>query len=174
MWDEILEPIHYLQKNPKIMLGLVLTFLILIAMTFAKTIMQWHQDFSKPEVITTSVEVADNTSINLIAELPNRHLFGQALAADDFLPVTSLQLHLTGIIRDDNVHKSQAIIAAANEAGKIYAVGDELTSGIKIYAINDDGIVLEHSGHLEKLPLVRNQLTFQDPPKSLWNDQSSA
>jgi type II secretory pathway component PulC len=147
------------------------SFLVLYAV--GNTLFNWHADYvldSMP-VATVSAESAASAEATLIAALPSQHIFGwQSNEDTDFLPITNLQLHLTGVLKDANDNSSQVIISEAGQPGKIYGVGDVLTDGIKIYGISDDGIVLEHGGRLEKLPLDRPRLQFQDKPNSLWQD----
>jgi type II secretory pathway component PulC len=143
--------------------GLLVTYAVL------STLFSWYGDFKTPQTQPKDAHLASmNTEAQLITELPKQHLFGQAEGDDAFLPITSLQLRLTGILKDVGDKHSKVIIAEGEQPGKVYAVGDTLLSGIVINAINDDGIVLEHSGRLEKLPLTREALAFQDAPKTLW------
>ena len=84
------------------------------------------------------------------------------------LPVTSLQIRLIGVIKSTPDTFSRVIISESNQPGKIYSVGDSLpSSGVKIYAITAEGVILDNSGRLEKLPLQRTPLMFQGMPKSL-------
>jgi type II secretion system protein C len=174
MLEELFAPLFLTRRGRQLgwaMLGLasILLLYTLVSMLFA-----WHSDFviSKNQPMASArTEDAASAEATLIAGLPTAHLFGMQADEDtDFLPVTSLQLHLTGVIKDTEDNTSKVIISEAGQPGKIYSVGDALTTGIKIYSINEDGIVLEHSGRLEKLPLVRSKLQFQDKPKALWQD----
>jgi type II secretory pathway component PulC len=174
MLEELFAPLFFTHRGRQLgwaMLGLagILLLYTLVSMLFA-----WHADFviSKNQPAAGAhTEDAASAEATLIAGLPAAHLFGMQADEDtDFLPVTSLQLHLTGVIKDTEDNTSKVIISEAGQPGKIYSVGDALTTGIKIYSINEDGIVLEHSGRLEKLPLVRGKLQFQDKPKALWQD----
>jgi type II secretory pathway component PulC len=174
MLEELFAPLFLTARGRQLgwaMLGLAGMLLIytLVSMLFA-----WHADFVISQgqtAISSHAEDVASAETTLIAGLPAAHLFGMQADEDtDFLPITSLQLHLTGIIKDTEDNVSKVIISEAGQPGKIYSVGDALTTGIKIYSISEDGIVLEHGGRLEKLPLVRAKLQFQDKPKALWQD----
>jgi type II secretory pathway component PulC len=173
--EELLAPLFLTHRGRQIGLGVVALFSVLLFFSVIGTLYTWHADavIMHDQLATTAsgLDVADAEAA-LIARLPQQHIFG---AADDsdFLPITSLQLHLTGIIKDSSDQTSKIIVSEAGQPGKVYSVGDMLTSGIKIYSINEDGVVLEHSGRLEKLPLTRMRLQFQEKPKALWEEQNN-
>lgn len=169
MFEEILNPLFFTEKGRYLSLAALTVAGLLLLSSVLDTFSTWHSDFvlahAKPVMATN---LSDETGA-LIASIPQAHLFGES-ASGDLLPITSLQLHLTGIVKMTQALLSRAIISEAGKSGKLYAVGDTLLAGIKIYAINDDNIVLERGGHLEKLPLTRAHLLFQDRPKSLWSN----
>ncbi|MDR3492518.1 MAG: type II secretion system protein N [Gammaproteobacteria bacterium] len=169
MFEEFSTQMFATQRGRQVGLALsILLSVILLTMLFT-TFSTWYSDFllTQRKVVTTAAPVTDEVSL-AISQIPTLHLFGMSSEADAaFLPITSLQLHLTGIIKVYPDNLSKAIISEAGQPGKVYAVGDVLTAGIKISAVNDNGVVLEHGGRLEKLPLARSVLSFQDAPKSL-------
>jgi type II secretory pathway component PulC len=173
MAEEFLAPLFFTHRGRQAGWAMLALTGLLLLYTVVSQVAAWHADY----VITQNASVASaaapdggSTEAKLIAELPEEHLFGQANEDTDFLPITSLQLHLTGIIKDSEDNASKVIISEAGQPGKIYSIGDALTEGIKIYSINEDGAVLEHGGRLEKLPLARTRLQFQEKPKALWQD----
>jgi len=140
---------------------------LLLALYFA--IMNVKSDFKlthKKVTPLAQVVSVDNKTQRLIAALPSAHLFGQKAEASDYIPITSLSLHLTGIIKV-NEGISKAIISNAGKVGMVYGVGDKLPGGIRVHLIDKTGVVLENVGHLEKLPLLRPALTFQPLPPAL-------
>ena len=174
MVEELLAPLFYTHRGRQAGWAALALASVFLAYTVVSMFYDWHADYvltqAKPASQAAEVDVA-TAEATMIAALPTQHLFGWQPDEDTaFLPITSLQLHLTGIIKDTEDNVSKVIISEAGQSGKIYSVGDALTEGIKIYSINEDGIVLEHSGRLEKLPLVRSRLQFQDKPKALWQD----
>lgn len=126
---------------------------------------QWYQDWVLAhQAINQSTNLPQDESAKLIAELPNAHLFGQNFTASGDVPVTSLQLRVTGIVKidtEDNDVISKAYISVSGKPSKIYQTGDRLPDGVKIYAITDDTVILENEGRLEKLPLPREKLIFK-------------
>ncbi|MDR3478889.1 MAG: type II secretion system protein N [Gammaproteobacteria bacterium] len=169
LFEDKLAPLLNTEKGRHLAIATLLLASLILLLTLIEVLMTWHADYviSEHKPPFTNTEDASEMMQEMIARIPSQHLFGQS-ADDDFLPITSLQLHLTGIIQVPESNLSRAIISEGGQSGKIFNVGDELTSGIKIYAINPDSVVLEHAGHLEKLPLSRSKLLFQEMPKPLW------
>jgi type II secretory pathway component PulC len=167
---EMLAPIISSEKGRYVSLGVLALAAALVLIALFNTFSTWYGDFRlSQQHPTTLAALNDNEEAGLIANIPDQHLFGQQSVEDtDFLPVTSLQLRLTGVIIQAHNNLSRVIISEGGQPGKIYSIGEEVAAGIKINAINDDGIVLEHGGHFEKLPLARTGLTFNDKPQTIW------
>lgn len=90
------------------------------------------------------------------------HLFGIANQAPvQAAPIeakkTHLKLTLRGVFAANDPTKAMAIIA--NERGKeqVYRKGDTIFSGVKLYAVYPDKVILERSGNFESLSLPRNE-----------------
>ncbi|MES2218075.1 MAG: type II secretion system protein N [Pseudomonadota bacterium] len=167
--EELYAPIFLSERSRYAGIITFVAVVLLVAYAVVSTLCSWYGDFKAPQALPKDTHIASvNTEAQLITELPKQHLLGLAEGDDAFLPITSLQLRLTGILKDAGDKHSKVIIAEGEQPGKVYTVGDTLLSGIVINAINEDGIVLEHSGRLEKLPLMREALAFQDAPKTLW------
>lgn len=155
------------------LIALVVTSLLLFS-AMIQTPLNWHSDIkltkakSVIEVIPASSQTPD-----YVKQIPEWHLFGNATKVDDttVLPVTSLQLRLIGIVQSIPEKYSSVIVSEANQAGKVYLVGDVLPVGVKVNAIIEDGVILENAGRLEKLPLQRQPLSFQGLPKKLLRDE---
>jgi type II secretory pathway component PulC len=171
MMEELLAPLLLTERGRKTGFALILILGCVLFLSVINVLKTWYDDFhlaKNPVANVISVNDEMDKQTQLIAEIPSTHIFGLATEADDFLPITSLQLRLTGIIKNTETTQSKVIVSEAGRPGVVYGMGDTLTSGIKINAINVDGIVLEHEGRLEKLPLVRTPLQFQETPTSLW------
>lgn len=143
--------------------GIAISLAILVCLTLLYTAWQWYADwlFAHQAIeLAPPPAVTDTTAtMNII---PEAHLFGQTLSGD--MPITSLQLRVTGIIKveaEQNSALSKAMISIAGQPSKIYRVGDILPLGVKIYGITQDAVVLENDGRLEKLPLPRPPLHFR-------------
>jgi type II secretory pathway component PulC len=163
-----------LERHKRVSLSVGLLLIVVMFYHLVTALIAVRDDFSilsaKPQV-TQHLAMGDQTN-HLIANIPNQHIFGiKALAStSNYIPITSLQLHLSGIMKVGNSQLSKAIISEAGKRGQIYGVGDKLPSGISINAVDQTGVVLENDGHLEKLPLARSTLSFQSKPDSLWNN----
>jgi len=151
----------------KLLLITMIVLFIAVFITAVYSIWQWrndwilaHQSTATPPVFTKS-----NQDENIINTLPDRHLFGKSASPSlTNVPISSLQLSVTGIIKM-NDGQSKVSISRAGAPSKIYKVGDVVTSGVKIYDITADTIVLENDGRMEKLPMVREKLQFK--PRAL-------
>lgn len=146
---------------------------LLFLTALIKAPLTWYSDstLTKAEVIVTELPRSVQSS-DLIREIPAWHLFGNAAKSTDtsILPITSLQLRLIGIVHAVPESKSSVMISEANQVGKVYLVGDTLPVGVKVDAITEDGVILENAGRLEKLPLQRQPLSFQQMPNGLLGE----
>lgn len=175
MIDEIIAPLLTTEWGRRTGWGVMIVLLVLVVITFFQTIFAWYGDF----VITRShnptiAKPLSSEAANLIAQIPNQHIFGQPPIATKgaTLPITSLQLRLLGIIQSVPEKYSRVIISEAGHPGKVYKVGDTLTTaGVRVYEIDRDGVVLENGGRLEKLPLARPPLLFHGMPKPLLPEE---
>lgn len=135
---------------------------ILITITFVVCVLQWREDWRiTHQPITPNAQSGDKT-LSMIAAIPSHHIFGKS--AGGKIPISSLELHVTGIVKvenEDGKEVSKAYISQAGQPAKIYQVGDKVTNGVKIYSINADTIILDNGGELEKLPLPREPLVFK-------------
>lgn len=143
-----------------IIIGIMVLFMTIYSLH------QWHVDWiiahdrsAEHIPVTTKDETAD-----MIAAIPEEHLFGQSFSQGGAVPITNLQLSVTGIVKVDtenNGSVSKVYISMAGAPSKIYQAGDSLPYGVKVYEITDDTVILENDGHLEKLPLPRERLQFK-------------
>lgn len=158
------------QLNQRYLLAFALAMSILVLFTFCYDFSSWYFDWKLAHTTpAVKVRLDDNTARE-IAAIPNQHLFG--LSASGEMPVTNLQLRVTGIAIEANAlgeNVSKAYISIAGAASKIYQVGDSLPDGVKINDIKPDTVILENGGRLEKLPLPREPLQFKPREKEEEN-----
>lgn len=151
------------QRAPILTAGM-LAIIILSFVTL--NISQWAADWqlTRANLDISQPIAAQDANAELISAIPNHHLFGHNLAANGEVPISSLELRVTGIVKVDskeNENNSKAYISISGAPSKIYQVGDSLPDGVKVYDITADAIILENGGHLEKLPLPRDRLRFK-------------
>lgn len=172
--EESLAPLFYSEKGRYAGIAVLALACLLFLYTMGEMLVTWYGDVGLTQQATVKApqENAMNRVEVQIDQIPAAHLFGQA-ADDEFMPITSLQVRLTGIMQMPDSQQSRAIISQGGAPGKVYRIGDEVVSNIKIYAINSDNIVLERNAHLEKLPLARSSLQFQDKPAPLWQENNA-
>jgi type II secretory pathway component PulC len=169
MLDEIVAPLlttEWGRRAGLLLFGLVVISLVVTVISMPVT---WYADYDlaqrMPTVSVSTLDVADQAA-TLIAQIPQRHLFGDAArVSQTTIPITSLQLRLIGVIKADAKNASRVIISEAGQTGKVYQVGDQLVGGVKVSGIVEDGVILDNGGHLEKLPLQRAPLVFQELPQ---------
>lgn len=146
------------------LLTISLLLAALVSFTFGYDIWQWHDDWQLTHTMPTiPADDTNKATTHLLADLPKEHLFGQSFT-DGNVPISNLQLLVTGINAVENSQDdltSKAYISIAGQPSKIYAVGDELPDGVKVYAITPNAVILENDGHFEKLPLPRAELQFK-------------
>lgn len=176
MLDEIIEPLLTTAWGRRASWGAAIGMALLLAIVLVEILAGWYGDIG----VVLGSHVGMKSSISLdetaqrIAKLPDQHLFGQSrILSNADLPITSLQLHLVGVIKAEPEEFSRVIISEAGQPSKVYRVGDVLSSGVKIHGITQDGVVLENGGRLEKLPLQRPPLLFQGMPKRLLHDENT-
>jgi type II secretory pathway component PulC len=158
-----------IQQRAAILISTLVAVLLLY--TLIQTLGQWRHDWSLAhQTIPVPVSVAPDKTAEMITALPEAHLFGlhTGLSKLGDIPITSLELRITGIVKiatEQNNTLSKALISIAGQPSKIYQVGDRLPMGVKVYAITPDAVVLENDSRLEKLPLPRKKVEFRAPSK---------
>lgn len=171
MFNQLIEPLMTTEWGRRAGWSAMIGGSLLLVYLFTSTLSTWYGDLrmtSNQKHVTKNISAVDEVT-KLIATLPDQHLFGKqgVIEQNAYLPVTSLQLRLVGVIKTESEKFSRVIISEAGQLAKVYQVGDSLSSGVRINAITQDGVILENSGHLEKLPLQRPKLSFNGMPKSL-------
>ena len=173
--EELISPLFSTEWGRRVGVGAligasVLTLAILIKLPFS-----WYQDIALirgQSSISTAKSLSPSMTA-LIKNIPERHLFGshEVVESSGSIPITSLQLRLVGVIKAVSEGVSRVIISEAGQPAKVYQIGDSLPSGVEVYAIASDGVILENGGRLEKLPLQRSLLEFQGLPKKLLEEE---
>lgn len=176
MFEEIIAPLFTTEWGRRTGLGVLVVAACLLLYTTVNMFVTWRSDYliSHSRVAASSASSTNTDNISKwIAQIPEHHVFGKFGAVTQGLPVTSLQLRLVGVVKAVPEEDSRVIISEGGQPGKVYRVGDTLSSGVKVQAITDDGVVLENGGNLENLPLQRPELEFQGKPKSLLGEDQS-
>ncbi len=173
MVDELISPLLTTTWGRRLGQGILILMVMGVLITFIQTIMTLRSDIRLTQSHSNQNDkflLANDRLAKRITQLPEWHLFGKygVVEQSAILPVTSLQIRLVGVIKSTPEKYSRVIISESNQPGKVYKVGDTLpSSGVRIDAITPEGVVLNNSGRLEKLPLPRTPLLFQGMPKSL-------
>lgn len=91
------------------------------------------------------------------------HLFGiavkQAISNSALIEAkeTGLKLTLRGVFAADNPNQAMAIIADARGDEKVYRKNETIFSGVTLYEVYPDRVILERSGSFETLSLPREK-----------------
>lgn len=153
-----------LAPNPRYFLLILFIMGSLCAMSLFNVIKGWRADWQlvHQPVPVQLAEIDNHENERVVETIPSMHLFGQAIAKGK-VPVTNLQLKVTGIVQVENKHYgvSKAYISVAGQPSQVYQLGESLPYGVKVYSINKNMVILENNGHLEKLLLPREEPTFK-------------
>jgi general secretion pathway protein C len=94
-----------------------------------------------------------------VAAIAAGHLFGAAPVAaptgPTSAPQTTMALVLTGTIAANHPKDGMAILGPSATQARVYAVGDNVPGGARLYAVYDDHVLLDRAGRLETLALPR-------------------
>lgn len=168
MFEEVTAPLFVTEWGRRLSFFFLFFFGMGLVISLLRSPWIWLSDYQLAHQTagahSATLNMADQASA-FIAQIPKQHLFGHLDTSDTFIPITSLQLRLIGIILSPSKNESRAIISEAGQPGKIYHIGDRLPSGIGISSMTADGVILNNGGHLEKLPLQRAPLIFQEKSK---------
>lgn len=152
-----------IEFHQKTILGLVVATAATLVLSLFYVLWLWYGDWLIAyQTLPQAADQSNHETQNLIASLPNAHLFGQSLTGN--VPISNLQFKITGIAKVDHPtenNTSKVYISVSGQPSRIYEVGDTLPYGVKVYDITDDTVILENDGHLEKLPLQRAPLEFK-------------
>lgn len=139
-------------------------FAALTLLGFMLMLKGWWMDarlFALPEA-AKSQEAWSASLDEWTQRIPGAHLFGYRSPASAYMPITSSQARLTGIIQqgfqEAGESFSKAIISVQGGVGKVYQVGELLQEGVRITEIQAEAVILDNNGHSERLPLLRARL----------------
>jgi general secretion pathway protein C len=110
-----------------------------------------------------------------IQSIVNAHLFdvAEAPAAADAAnaPATQANLVLSAVFASEDPAKGLAIIGESAQAGKVFAVGSVVRSGLKLHSVYIDKVILDRNGSLEALALPKpnSALVINRPPPPQQN-----
>ncbi|NNM58793.1 MAG: hypothetical protein HKM04_03160 [Legionellales bacterium] len=128
----------------------------------------FYHSSQKPSYIRAATPNASQTA--LLHQISKWHLFGQAPPStinDQAIPLSSLNLTLTGIFYQKKPQLSRAMITNANGVPQIYKTNEHVVNDVTLYEIRPNSVILERNGQLEKLTLPGRQLQFAEPPQRL-------
>lgn len=129
---------------------------------YATLIPEVPADAPVPNLNTQRPQLPASREIDLQA-IVDAHLFGELPEATNPIPPqpvadapdTTLNLYLAGTLADTRDNRSGLAIIAAEREQRVYSVSEEIdaTTGVTLYAVFDDRVVLDRSGQLETLRL---------------------
>lgn len=168
--DEIFAPLFLTDWGRRTGWGLLVVSGLIFIFMLCRIPFSWYDDatFAKKNLLVAKKTILLDSSVKNIAAIPKYHLFGkEGELHQGFIPMTSLQLKLVGVILAIPEHFSKAIISEKGHIGKAYQIGDSLPEGVIIHSITAEGVFLQNGDRLEKLLLSRPQLQFQSKPRAL-------
>ncbi|HSW71691.1 MAG TPA: type II secretion system protein N [Gammaproteobacteria bacterium] len=152
------------EQGFRVGLAVAALFSILVLMSTASLLNGFWSDSKLSFMMTERASVINQASPlqELIDSIPQAHLFGYHSPDMAYMPITSSQLLLTGIIQEGAEEEensfSKVIISVRGKTGTVFQVGEVLLDGVKITAIQKDAVILDNNGHSERLPLQRAKL----------------
>jgi len=113
-----------------------------------------------PKSTLSDTRAASGNAVNIDA-IASVHLFGKQSAADIAAarqkvidaPETHLNLTLTGIVANSGGGQSRAMIKDPKGKQDAYRIGQGIISGVTLYEVYANRVILDRSGHYETLTL---------------------
>ena len=145
-------------SNPRVrqwLPGILNTGMLLL---LTASLAQWTWLIAKPPLPPLMVAPpAASANTFTLQPLLSAHLFGQVSqeltgGRLDNLPISSLNLVLTGVIASDN--GGYALISVNSQAEEPFAVGQTITGNAVLQAVYPDRVVIRRNGALESLLLA--------------------
>ena len=147
-------------------LATIVSLLLIVASAYALVEITWmffpQEETSLPPLQQKTKHASKTqTQKNNFNTLTTANIFGIAERSNEKkqtkAPETKLNLTLRGVLAATPMERASAIIAQG-KAGKedIYGVGDKMPGGILIKEIHPEYVVLERSGQLETLKLLKD------------------
>lgn len=145
----------------------IISVLLVIACAHALATISWmfmpETESTLNQAQTATVPSVKRTNQRqAIMQVANAHLFGQmertAVLQQTQAPKTKLNLVLRGVIAANPMTLSHAIIARGKKGKEeVYAIGEKMPGGISIEEIHADHVILNRSGRLETLQLIKDE-----------------
>ena len=145
----------------------IISLLLVIAIAHAMAKITWmflpesEAAMQRTNIARTPV-ISQPNQAQAIRQVASAHLFGEmqssAVPRQQTAPKTRLNLVLRGVIAADPMALSHAIIARGkNGKEEVFAVGDKMPGGVIIEEVHADHVILNRSGKLETLQLVKDE-----------------
>ncbi|MCB1614535.1 MAG: hypothetical protein KDI30_00835 [Pseudomonadales bacterium] len=142
-------------------------------------------DASATARVVGSQPVAKQSRALNLKEVARLNLMGAPYAKDkqplvekplqSNLPSTSLKLTLTAVIQSTDENKGSAFIENEKNISNRYFVGDQISSGVTLHAVEEESVILSRNGQLETLRFpASNSIARNQPPQPVKRDQSPA
>ena len=158
-------PVFLQQLNLR--LPAIISLLLVIAIAHAMAKITWmflpesEAAMQRTNIARTPV-ISQPNQAQAIRQVASAHLFGEmqssAVPRQKTAPKTRLNLVLRGVIAADPMALSHAIIARGkNGKEEVFAVGDKMPEGVIIEEVHADHVILNRSGKLETLQLVKDE-----------------
>jgi len=137
-------------------LGLLIFYSIIQTVQFFYSEFQGSNQLSKVKNSREQLQSNDtNSQTNIVAAAANLHLFGHSLSTSKDIPLTALNLKLTGIFFGESEKDSKASIIYNDQVEKLYSINDTLPNGVVIERIFPKEVILKYNGELQKLTLFQ-------------------
>lgn len=135
---------------------------ILIALSAARLFwLAWPAGENELTPAVTGASTDNSQTSVDVDTIASAYLFGEQAVTDSAAerqeiinaPETRLDLVLTGIVSEANGNRSRALIKSGRNDQESYAVGSDVTNGVKLHAIYANRVILDRSGRFETLTL---------------------
>jgi general secretion pathway protein C len=118
-----------------------------------------------PAVVQHVMPTAQKKLPAQLATIRQAQLFGAAPDSRSDLPQSLLNAKVVGIFLAVPGSHSSAVIRLSGAIDKVYRVGDNLGDGVRIDSITKNSVIIRRNGHLERLVLPKDSVTFSPPPE---------
>ncbi len=152
------------EQGSRLGLAMAAFFAVLAFISLLTLLGGWWSDarlssLSNSEAALPELSLPLNELVNAV---PKAHLFGYRSLDAAYIPISSSQLRLMGLIQpgkeEDDTAFSKAIISVQGGIGQVFQIGDVLQEGVRLMGIQADAVILDNNGHSERLPLQRPRL----------------
>lgn len=139
--------------------------IVLLILSLAS--MVWHargqsavkaQNYAPQDIAPIKTKVKETYRVN---DLVRANLFGDpspAKVVQKNAPKTTLDLTLQGVLSATDENMARAIIMSGKRSSKLYSIGETIQgAGVSIEEIRASEVLLNRSGAIERLPLVKGR-----------------